>query len=505
MKRIIILFSVFALVLTSCVHDDTNENFIQLNEAAITGIADEYNNVYVDDFLKISPVISTTKNDLSQFSYFWITYDTNTLYNADTLSHQKDLNVKIGMIPGKHTVVFKAVDNKTGIFYKKQFVINVVNEFTNGIMVLYEKNGSAELGFWSQERGKLISDIYGKLNEGGTIGQRPQRVYFNKYSDEKANEVLILCQDQKGGVFLDATTMQKTRDYKDFFFAAPDEIKPQAYYKANMREYLIDNGLAYDRATNSTIPNPTVKPNLSVAGKNYEIAGNADFGDPEVGHDDYPARIILYDNKNMCFYSVYKIASAFMELIRGSENVIYEPGGFFDPNNVGMTCLYANISARSATGAREYMGVFQTPQGKRHLLRMGIGFWVENAEPDTYFKDMGNDVITSEGIDAATTFACSPKVPGYMFYASGNALYLYNAINNAGQEVYKRPEGQIINHIEIDRSHGYLLVAYQDKEKQTGKAGFVMLEISTDGGLKLAVKHQFDAVGDKILDFENRY
>ena len=42
MKRIIILFSVFALVLTSCVHDDTNENFIQLNEAAITGIADEY-------------------------------------------------------------------------------------------------------------------------------------------------------------------------------------------------------------------------------------------------------------------------------------------------------------------------------------------------------------------------------------------------------------------------------------------------------------------------------
>lgn len=85
MKRIIILFSVFALVLTSCVHDDTNENFIQLNEAAITGIADEYNNVYVDDFLKISPVISTTKNDLSQFSYFWITYDTNTLYNADTL------------------------------------------------------------------------------------------------------------------------------------------------------------------------------------------------------------------------------------------------------------------------------------------------------------------------------------------------------------------------------------------------------------------------------------
>ncbi len=505
MKKLIILFSVTLLALTACVHDDTNEDFLQLNEAAISGIEDVYDNVYVDDFLKISPVINASKNDLSQFSYSWYTYNTNTIYSADTLSHDKDLNVKIKLIPGKHTMVFKAVDNSTGIFYKKQFTINVINEFTNGIMLLYEKDGHAELGFWSYDRDKLISDIYSKLNHGDIIGQHPQRVYFNKYTSESANEILVLCQDRKGGIFMDATTMLKTRDYKDFFFAEPDEFKPQAYFKTSMREYLIDNGLAYDRATNTTVPNPTVKPNLSVQGKTYAIADKANFGDTEVDPDNYPARMILYDNKNMCFYNVYNIASAFMELVGGSEDVVYTPGGFFDPNHVGMTCLYAHISARSATGAREYMGVFETPEGERHLLKMAIGFWVENADPDTYFKDLGNDVIQSENINNATTFACSPMVPGYMFYASDNALYLYNATNKTGQKIFELAADQKINHIEIERSHGYMLVAYQDESKQSSGAGFAVLEISTDGGFKLTTKHQFNEVGDKIVDFENKY
>ena len=504
MKKLIILFSVAIFALTACVHDDTNEDFLQLNEATISGIEDEYDNVYVDDFLKISPVIKTTQDDLSQFSYFWITYNTSTIYSADTLSHDKDLNVKIKLFPGKHTMVFKAVDNSTGIFYKKQFTINVVNEFTNGIMLLYEKNGNAELGFWSNDRNKFIDDIYGKLNDGDVIGKHPQRVYFNKYTSEPANEILVLCQDQKGGVFMNATTMQKTRDYKDFFFAAPDEVKPQAYFKSSMREYLIDNGLAYDRATNSSVPSPTVKPNLSVQGKTYDIADRADFGDTELGPDEYPYRMILYDNKNMCFYNLCNIASAFMQLVKGSEDIDYISGGFFDPNNVGMTCLYANISARSTTGAREYMGVFETPQGERHLLKMGIGFWVDNADPDTCFRDLGNDVITSEKINEATTFACSPMVPGYMFYAAGNALYLYNVTNKTGKKIFEFPASRKINHIEIP-GNGDLLVAYQDEAKQTAKAGFAVLTISTDGGFKLTTKHQFDEVGDKIVDFENKY
>ncbi len=75
MKKLIIFFSVTLLALTACVHDDTNEDFLQLNEAAISGIEDEYNSVYVDDILKISPVINASKGDLSQFSYSWYTYN----------------------------------------------------------------------------------------------------------------------------------------------------------------------------------------------------------------------------------------------------------------------------------------------------------------------------------------------------------------------------------------------------------------------------------------------
>ncbi|MGI6244028.1 MAG: hypothetical protein ACOYJK_10970, partial [Prevotella sp.] len=154
---------------------------------------------------------------------------------------------------------------------------------------------------------------------------------------------------------------------------------------------------------------------------------------------------------------------------------------------------------------REYMGVFETPQGERHLLKMGIGFWVDNADPDTYFRDLGNDVINSEKINEATTFACSPMIPGYMFYAAGNALYLYNVTNKTGKKIFELPASQKINHIKIEQGNGYMLVAYQDEGKQTAKAGFAVLAISTDGGFKLTTKHQFDEVGDKIVDFENKY
>ena len=73
------------------------------------------------------------------------------------------------------------------------------------------------------------------------------------------SEVLVMCQDGKGGKILDNITLTKRRDYKDMFFGVvPDEVVPQAYYKSSMREYLVDNGLVYDRATNSLTPDVTV-------------------------------------------------------------------------------------------------------------------------------------------------------------------------------------------------------------------------------------------------------
>ena len=498
MKQLFLLL-ITVLGLTSCVHDETNDNPTPLNEVVISGIQDKYNDVHIDKLLSIHPTLATSKNNDAQFSYFWIAYDNNTMFNADTLSREKNLDIKVALAPGEHTLKFKVVDKLTLVYYEKEFKVNVVNAFTKGLLILCDNGGKAILDFMPDGQKEVISDVYGKVNSGETIGTNPKRVYFNKFDKEYLNEVMVLCQDEGGGCFLDATSMKQSRTYSGFFMSSPEKVMPEAYYKASMRHYLVNDGKLYDRATNTN--SPTVKPNMFVPGKTYRIADNANFNDDE----QLPARAVVYDNENMCFYTINSITTAFLTTATKTSGMTYVSGGFFNPDKVGMKCLYANISVRSETGANQFMGVFEEAGGRRHLLKCGIGFWVEGANPGTYFSDLGDDPLTAEKITEASSFACSARFPGYMFYACGSAIYLYNAENKTGMQVYNLGGNEDINHIEFDYKSNTLLIAYRDKSRSTLPAGFAALEVGTDGGLHLQLTGRHDGLADRIVDFERKY
>lgn len=505
MKKIIFYSLLF--ICWACVDDTTNKDFNELNEVIIEGIDDEYTDVYVDNTLSIHPTVKTTFNTDADLKYFWITYDKSTRYVADTLSKEKNLDVVIRLTPGEHTVKFKAVSETTNIYYEKEFTVNVVNEFTNGLMILAETDNKAVLDFWIPSKDEVVTDVYGKLNNGDVLGSNPKRVYYNKYSTDVTSEVLVMCQDGEGGKVLDNITMAKRRDYKDMFFGTiPQVIKPQAYYKSSMREYLVDNGLVYDRATNSTTPDVTVKPNLVVQGSTYAIADNANFVDEET----LGSRVVLYDNQNKCFYSVMNISTAFLTKVSKTRSFTYVNGGFFNPDEVGMECLYAGLTARSSTDGKEYLGVFEAENGERHLLRMGIGFYT-NETPASYFKDLANDVLSCDNIANANTFAASAQFSGYLFYAAGSKIYIYNSASATGSEVYdlqtnaKEGASYTIDHIEVERGGNRLWVAFRDNSLSEKKAGFCGLTISTDGGLNLKQTVYHPQFADRIVDFESKY
>ena len=197
----------------ACVDDTTNENFDTLNDVVIEGIKDEYTDVYVDNLFSIHPTLKTTLNTEADLRFFWITYDKSTRYEADTLSKEKNLDVVIRLTPGEHTMKFKAVSTVTKIYYEKEFTVNVVNEFTNGLMILAETDEKAILDFWIPGKDEIVTDVYGKLNDGDVLGTHPKRVYFNKYRTDVTSEVLVMCQDGKGGKILDNITLTKRRDY----------------------------------------------------------------------------------------------------------------------------------------------------------------------------------------------------------------------------------------------------------------------------------------------------
>ena len=495
------------LLVTGCVKDNSTEALTALNDVSIQGIEERYENIYVDHPLRITPQVTTAwGTDLSHLDFFWITYNKSNYTNVDTLAHTKDLDIVVCLTPGEHYLKFKALDRLTGIFYEKEAVLNVVNDFTNGLLVLAEEEDEAILNFWIPGRNEIIHDLYGKLEGGASLGSNPYKVYFTRYSNELACEVIVMCQDEHGGKILDNTTMAYKRDYTDLFFGmGKGKFVPQAYFRSSMREYLVDGGLVYDRAINSNPPSMQVRPSMSVASGEYKIAPEADFGDNSQPVD----RMVLYDNHNKCFYTLYNITVAFLTTVRNTSGMKYVKGGYFDPDDVGLECIYANIYSRSGSGAREYAGVFVDDEGSRWLLRVGIGFWVEGASPNRYLKDLGKLKVDDPAFQQAQSYACSAEYPGYLFYAFGSQIYAFSIYGGLGWPVYDlnaASEGNYtIDHIEMEREGSRLWVAFRDLEQDVKPAGFVGLKIQTDGGLSMVEDVRYEHLADRIVDFESKY
>ncbi|MDY5813541.1 MAG: PKD-like family lipoprotein [Bacteroides sp.] len=501
MKKIILSFCSL-LVLYACIEDRTNESLVPLNEIIIGGVDDEYLHVSVDQIFRVSPTIKISQGSSDELTYLWITYTSNSRLTADTLSKEKDLAVPIRLTPGKHTLKLKVTDERTGVFYEKESTIHVVNEFTAGVLILAEVDGHARLDFLKSTGGDVVTDVYGKMNKGDLLGKNPRKVVFNKFRTDLLSEVLVMCDDEMGGKVLDNITLVRRKNYRELFFAsAPDGImKPQTYYSSSMRGYLIDNGRVYDRAVNTNPPAATVKPSMIAESTEYEISANADFGDNE----KLPSRMVLYDNLNGCFYSLHGISSVSLSKVGKTSGFSYINGGFFNPNELKMKCLYAGITSRSESGVREYLGVFEDAQGKRRLLSMRIGFFTSE-NPASFFQDLGNTPMQSPGITEATSFATSAQLPGYLFYAVGGKLYLYNAINHLGHEVYDLGNGYLVDHIEADRGTKCLWVAFRNTDLTETQAGFCGLKVSTDGGLSLEQTIRQEGLADRIVDFERKY
>lgn len=508
MQKLLHLIAVAALLLAGCVEDNSTTWENDLNTVRIQGIEERYENVYVDHPLRISPRITTAYggNDLSHLDFCWITYNKSDYTHVDTLSRTQELDILVYLTPGEHTLKFKAMDRLTGIFYEKEAVLDVVNDFTNGLLILAEEEEEAVLDFWVPGRDEVITDVYGKLEDGASLGRHPHKVRFTPYTSELAGEVIVMCRDGKGGKILDNTTLTYKRDYADLFFGVEKEqLSPGAYFRSSMREYLVDGGLVYDRAVNSNPPSMQVRPAMSLTAGEYEIATEADFGD-----DVSPvSRMVLYDNRNQCFYTLYNITSAFLTTVRGTSGMKFVDGGHFDPDHVGMQCIYANICSRSDSEAREYAGIFVDPEGARWMLRLGIGFWVEGASPNRYLKDLAKVKVEDTAFQTATSYACSAEFSGYLFYAKDSKVYAYGMASGMCQPIYdlnqSAQDNRVIDHIEMERGGRRLWVAFRDLTKEGRQAGFVGLQIQTDGGLSMTEEIRHEQLADRIVDFESKY
>ena len=279
MKKIYCLLGFIVCAFYACLEDKGNDIYRELNDVTIERMKD----TTVEQFthLQITPEIAVSDGNFNpeNYTYLWhmyITYGSGNPTKSDTLSFEKDLDVEVTSIPEEYTLVFEMTDKKTGIQYVPDRLtqVTVVNSYSKGMMALSNVNGEANVTFVNVV-GSVVEDAYQKVN-GEVAGKKPTGVrYITSMIAGAEKMVVIMTDDERGGVVVKPLDMSYVMDFKDMFYFQPEIVKPQSFgtHSVTLYEYVNNNGLLYRRENRA---NGYPKYGVAVKG-DYEKIAPFDF------------------------------------------------------------------------------------------------------------------------------------------------------------------------------------------------------------------------------------
>lgn len=244
-----ILVSILLLLLWGCTEEVEKLDIDKLEKLKISGIADEIR-LKLNDSLILHPVIEYAGDN--EYDYVWYMYDMQSLVeetNYDTLSLEKDLKCKIDnrvvkAVDSEHTLVFKAVNKETGVYYVHRSKLFASGVYGLGTFLLCQEGNEYKLHFIHRDSRELVKNVYDEKESGKLVN--PTKVAFikpiNRYLPQ-LKEVMIFCDNEDGGVVLDPTTFAKTVTFREKVNAEISGIlTPRFHFQNGVYDYLIYNG-----------------------------------------------------------------------------------------------------------------------------------------------------------------------------------------------------------------------------------------------------------------------
>ena len=209
MKKILLFMAVLPMVLASCLSDDGNYDYTELEAVEISGLADNMRCVLLEK-QNLDPVV-TTSIPQERLQYVW-------RIAADTLCTTKKLDYTFKEVPiNNDPLTFEVIDTKTRVRYSKYINLSVVSPFTSGYAVLTD---AGKLAFQSFEAGeRLYQDAYLEVNDE-TLTGTPKYVKFMRYQDGATGQWLgrlSLTMLDGNSVEVDGLTLQYAKTYSDEF------------------------------------------------------------------------------------------------------------------------------------------------------------------------------------------------------------------------------------------------------------------------------------------------
>lgn len=435
MKYILILF---LLVPFSCIEDESRYGDIEIDEIKIEGI-DKMKEIEVGAKLEVNPVITTKFGDESQLSYVWYKYNRQQTV-ADTLSYEKNLSVVIAdVLPGVvTTLAFKVIDQQTGVFAFKTSSFVTTGKYSGGTLMLCQTNGENELAMLKKDGTTLYENIYALANNGEKPGMKSKRIILTDsdvWNPLNYKSVIITCNDETGGVYLDPNILKRQDYMKDKFVFSEDmkgDLDIVSCTEDQSSDYLVVNGKVYNRPNGSGSKagwNPEVV--FLTEPKEYSAAA---FSSHPTGYPFY-GRPVFYDNLNGRF--MFNANGGYFSFFSGTGHDFTK----FDPNAMGEGVIL--MASGSVNSALDKVWALMKDTNKEEYFIITYKF-VYNADWTYSFVSESKSTISKgacPGLYNASDFIPGTKVkidnyvpwdmlaPGIsdvFFYVNNNKVYAFN-------------------------------------------------------------------------------
>lgn len=495
MKKHISTLVISLLFLSACYKDKNNYTVAPINEAIITAPSDGYTVEQLGE-LHISPEVNYTLHNNDNYSYEWKIFEprerddyTNRDIYSEVIATTKDLKEIIYAPAGQYSLLYTVTNNNTGISNFKEFQLTVNSGFYEGLVVAYDKDNRAELGFIrkddeialdliQQMNGLSITDNVQQIN---TLIVRSLRIISlttaNNHYQIDADEFVIL--KDKSALF--------NVTINGFGNSALLGNKMPAPYDAPSDLFYINQGKLY----------ADLGPDFagSMAGQYsqqfYYTHGNYDLY-PFLFNGPSGATIYFYDNLNR-------------KLLRAGYNgrelsdVTTAGGSAFDLNTINKTA----IGAMAGYGNDVYY-IMRDDDGRHYIYVMtqyatAIAKSIINIDP-TNAPDFSNSAV----FDARTD-------QRQLYYASNNRLYLYDFDTNSTRLVLTLSGSEQIADILVYRANMWqnstddefgTQIFIATNNGQNGKV--YRYGLSTDGSLSASPQKEYPGFGRIVnIDYRN--
>lgn len=457
------MYLMLLLIIGACAKDSNNfaydEPFdFQISDEEVIGVIQIRQGAMLD----LSPNFDDSNGD---YSYLWFAWPNSGALGyrneRDTLGTEKHLAAEIKpsyyIVGEPYKLTFKVTDNRTGVSDFYFYDLRITNVYSEGWMVLEDRNGQADFSMLLPD-GEVLRQIYSSINPGHPITQ-PLMLGLSRGSVNDDIDPLpvrkFYIAGRNDAVELDVLTMQKKADF-DFLFFQPPPVTQLSFigWSGTSLGVMVNEGLLI---TNFVGGFPGAKKfGLYMQAPEFEYDYEMAPFVANIGEYDWRAhpvvyQHIMYDQKNKRFYNVTGESMGTFPTNASNST--------FDMNDVGLTMKYmapSNIS--NAHNAIMY------ESSQAYLLQFS-SLTTEGNSVITQSKRLINAPHISE-ISASSI--ASSTLSGHIFYGHENALYRYAINSNSNRQEHLFSVNEEIVNIKFRKitengeEYGQLLVATWD-------------------------------------------